>query len=200
MAEVLVKFTEPVRSRDGQAYDAQACGSIADDGLWQGWIEFTRAGSDESVRTGRETEQPNLADLQYWAQGLSMVYLEGALGRALGEPAVPPDIRATGQPHLKAAPQPKFDGPTVAHPAPRVVTSRPILNPFLVYAEGPDLLQQQLNALSRDQLANIVRWYDLPVDVDLETASGAEIARDIASSIHDARRPKRTTQAERRVS
>lgn len=192
MAEVLVKFTEPVRSRDGHVYDAQATGSVAEDGLWQGWIEFTPVHGGESIRTGRETEQPNLADLQYWAQGLTMIYLEGALARALGEPAI--------QPQATTGAQPKFNGPSAPHSAPRVISSRPILNPFLVYAEGPDLLRQQLNALSRDQLVNIVRWYDLPVDVDIDTATAPEIAADISQSIHDARRPRRGAHKEQRAS
>jgi hypothetical protein len=191
MADVLVKFTEPVRGSDGRAYEAQACGSVADDGLWQGWIEFTAEGESESVRTGRETEQPNFADLKYWAQGLTMVFLEGALGRALGEPVI--------QPQTTVAAHPKFDGPA-GHPSPpRIISARPILNPFLVYAEGPDLLRGQLNALSRDQLTNIVKWYNLPVAVDLATSSPAAIADDIARSIHDARRPARATNTERRV-
>ena len=190
MAEVLVKFTEPVRGSDGDTWDAQACGDIADDGLWQGWLEFTRADGGESVRSGRETEQPNLADLQYWAQGLSMVYLEGALARAISEPAAHP---------AAAEALPKFEGPA-GHPSPpRVISSRPILNPFLVYAEGPDLLRGQLNALSRDQLITIVKWYNLPVAVDLETSPPSAIAEDIARSIHDARRPQRTPRMNERA-
>jgi hypothetical protein len=189
MADVLVKFTEPVRGSDGRTYEAQACGDIAEDGLWQGWIEFTAQGGSESVRTGRETEQPNLTDLQYWAQGLTLVYLEGALARALGEPVV--------QPLTPVIAQPKFEGPA-GHPAsPRIVGARPILNPFLVYAEGPDLLRGQLNALSRDQLTNIVKWYNLPVTVDLGTSSPAMIADDIARSISDARRPQRKVEEHR---
>lgn len=179
MAEVLVKFTEPVRAGDGTPYEAQACGGVADDGLWEGWIEFTHSG--EAIRTGRETEQPNLADLQYWAQGLTMVYLEGALARALGEPVV--------QPLAEVPALPKFEGPAKPAKAPRVVSSRPILNPFLVYAEGEDLLRQQLNALSRDQLRNIVTSYNLPVTVDLDRSSAAAIADDITRGLREARRP-----------
>lgn len=89
MAQVLVKFTEPIRGSDGRTWDAQACGDTADDGLWEGWIEFTPEGGGEPARTARETEQPNLADLQYWAQGLTMVYLEGALARATDAPVAP---------------------------------------------------------------------------------------------------------------
>ena len=191
MAEVLVKFTEPVRGGDGRLYDAQACGGVADDGLWEGWIEFEPAGGGEAVRTGRETEQPNRADLQYWAQGLSMIYLEGALARATGEPIVQP---------LEPSPaEANFEGPA-GHPAPpRAVHTRPILNPFLVYAEGEDLLRQQLHALSRDQLAAIVTWYNLPVSVDIHTSSAGVIADDIARTLREARRPPRPDQRERRA-
>lgn len=189
MAVVLVKFTEPVRGSDGTPWDAQACGDVAEDGLWQGWIEF-EAGP-EIVRTGRETEQPNLADLQYWAQGLTMVYLEGALSRATGQPVT--------EPLEPVAAAPRFDGPAGHPSAPRVVSARPILNPFLVYAEGEDLLRQQLLALSRDHLNAIIEWYHLPVSVDTRTSSTAAIAEDITRTLREARRPQRPAGSERRA-
>lgn len=83
MAEVLVTFTTPTKARNGDLYYGRALGRLGHNGLWEGWIEFELAGSDELVRTGGETEQPNRADLEYWAQGLSATYLEGALDRAL---------------------------------------------------------------------------------------------------------------------
>jgi hypothetical protein len=83
MAEVLVSFTQPTRSPTGDLYYGRAVGRLAPDGLWEGWIEFALAGSEEVVITRRETEQPNRDDLKYWAQGLSAAYLEGALDRAL---------------------------------------------------------------------------------------------------------------------
>ena len=90
MPEVLVKFDEPMRDADGAMYFAQAAGQQRDDGLWEGWLEFM--GLDESARSicsDRETTQPNRADLEYWAQGLTRVYLQGALARAgsCAEPA-----------------------------------------------------------------------------------------------------------------
>ena len=67
-------------------YFAQAVGrKREDDGLWEGWLEFE--GIDDSTRqiaSERETTQPNRVDLEYWAQGLSYVFLQGALGRAEG--------------------------------------------------------------------------------------------------------------------
>ena len=82
MAELLVKFTEPTRHESGELYWPAVYGGQADDGLWEGWIEFK--GEDGAVlRTPRETEQPNLDFVLYWAQGLTATYLEGALERAL---------------------------------------------------------------------------------------------------------------------
>jgi hypothetical protein len=83
MAEVLVTFTTPTKARNGDLYYGRVLGRAASNGLWEGRIEFELAGSDEIVMTDRETEQPNRTDLNYWAQGLSATYLEGALERAL---------------------------------------------------------------------------------------------------------------------
>ena len=83
MPEVLVLFDEPMSDSDGAMYYAQAAGRQREDGLWEGWVEFI--GMSERARSicsDRETTQPNRADLEYWAQGLSRVYLQGALARA----------------------------------------------------------------------------------------------------------------------
>lgn len=160
MAEAIVKYTEPVRAADGTSYLAQACGDITEDGLWEGWIEFVS--DDRALRTGRETEQPNRNDLIYWAEGLTYAYLEGALARALVLESGPPriDIEVPGEP--------VFDGPAEDRPVVRRVAVEPrriiphaILDPYVVFAEGENVLRQQLRALSRDQLVNIVRAYDL---------------------------------------
>lgn len=39
-------------------------------------------GGGATLRTGRETTQPDREDLLCWATGLEPVYLEGALARA----------------------------------------------------------------------------------------------------------------------
>ena len=41
MTEVLVKFDEPISDRVGALYFAQAVGLQREDGLWEGWLEFT---------------------------------------------------------------------------------------------------------------------------------------------------------------
>jgi hypothetical protein len=81
MAETLVSFETPVFAGTHGPYYAKACGGRNDQGLWEGWIEFIHGGDGTSLRTGRETTQPNRMDLAYWATGLEKVYLEGALRR-----------------------------------------------------------------------------------------------------------------------
>ena len=97
MSEVLVEFDASLLGPDGTRWTPRACGGIADDGLWEGWIEFASADRTAHVRTARETEQPNRDDLAYWATGLTQVYLEGALGRAIESPRrpSPSDLRAS---------------------------------------------------------------------------------------------------------
>ena len=161
MAEVLVEFTDPIEAPDGSRYIARACGSEADNGLWQGWIEFVPTTGGEVLRSGRETTQPNRQDAMYWATGLTAVYLEGALDRALK-----PLERAPTEP----APLPAFSGPAPELAPPPPPTDA-ILNPFSVIRKGEAALRQQLGALAQWHLVNIVRAFDLS---DL---SGASLAR-----------------------
>lgn len=89
MAETLAHFMTPVSTPEGLSYEAQACGAADADGLWRAWIEFTPLGRGRRIRTGRETTQPNRLDARYWALGLTQVYLEGALKRAIEGPVIP---------------------------------------------------------------------------------------------------------------
>ena len=95
MAEVLVEFDTVLRREGGDTWSARAVTAERADGLWEGWLEFTPRGQDgDPVRTSRETEQSNRDGVLYWAEGLTKVYLEGALVRALAKerPRVqPPD-------------------------------------------------------------------------------------------------------------
>ncbi|HUQ98252.1 MAG TPA: hypothetical protein VM166_02290, partial [Gemmatimonadaceae bacterium] len=45
-------------------------------------VEFIGT-AGEPISSGRESTQPNRTDLEYWAQGLTKVYLQGALARAV---------------------------------------------------------------------------------------------------------------------
>ena len=83
MTELLVTFTEPTRTALGALYYARALGEQAKDGRWHAHIEFVLDGDEAASLTGDETVQSSRGDLEYWAQGLSPTYLEGALARAL---------------------------------------------------------------------------------------------------------------------
>ena len=76
-------FQTPISTPDGFPYEAEACGQQCTDGLWHAWIEFKPLGGGKRVQTGSETTQPNRRDTRYWALGLTKVYLEGALIRAI---------------------------------------------------------------------------------------------------------------------
>ena len=159
MAEVLAQFADPVVDEHGRAYRAQAVGGPMPDGMWEGWIEFMPLGGGRPIHTARETTQPNKKDTVYWASGLTAVYLEGALGRALN-----PLVRRT-----PAAAEPFFDGPahdvTVSTPRP-IAAGDAVLNPFSVFEKGEILLRKELGALSPWHLVNIIRAYRLSARAD----------------------------------
>jgi hypothetical protein len=95
MAKILVKFDEPIVAPGGKIYFAQAVGRETVRGLWEGWLEFLGVDdASDAIASDRETTQPNRRDTEYWAQGLTKVYLEGALNRAL----------ALAEPHRRRAP------------------------------------------------------------------------------------------------
>ncbi len=82
MEVVVHELGTHARDADGHEYRARAMGRIRRDGTWIGWLEFRPVGSGGLVRrTLRETTQPSLEALRYWALGLNEIYLEGALRR-----------------------------------------------------------------------------------------------------------------------
>ena len=85
MVDVLIhEFTTLVRDEDGHTYLARAFGRMRKTGSWVGWLEFKPEGTGGVVRRSPiETTQPNRGALVYWATGLELVYLEGALARAI---------------------------------------------------------------------------------------------------------------------
>ena len=186
MAEVFVEFDTSIVGPDGIRWVPQVCGDVADDGLWEGWIEFTpTAASGEPVRTQRETQQPNRDDLMYWAQGLTQAYLEQALVRALAPRPTPSHLRTPGA---------HFDGPARrVHTTPSHSLPRPILNPFEVYLQGEGVLRRELSALSVSHLRNIVVGYRLATSLAADE-SGREA---LTAAILDAVRGETGTSPQR---
>ena len=153
MAEVLVSFDTPVAD-ERRTYHARAVGRHADDGMWEGWLEFVPTdGSGEVIASAAESRQPEREHLVYWATGLTPVYLDGALRRA----RTPITVRRT-----------RFEVPATDAPAPRAVTKRAVpsgpdavLDPFDVVGRSLDILRQELGALNRPRLLNIISAYQL---------------------------------------
>ena len=175
MAEVLVEFSDVVISAGTRRYMARACGTAVESGQWHGWLEFIDLDTGEVVQSARETTQPNRVDTVYWATGLTPVYLEGALRRAL-HPLVRPVARPPAAP--------AFDGP-----APDTIAESPavesILNPFSVYRKGEALLRRQLSAFSVWHLVNIIvdyRLSDLP-GPSLNAMSGPDLIELIVTAV-----------------
>jgi len=152
MAQVLAQYTDVLTDEDRISYRAHACGAPMPDGKWQGWLEFLPLDGSTPIRSGRETTQPNKTDVEYWARGLTPVYLQGALQRALHplvRTIVTPDAPAYSEPaspHVQFTPRPTPDA---------------VLNPFHVYERGEGPLRSQLSALSAWHLVNIITAYEL---------------------------------------
>ena len=51
MAEVLVQFEDEIVDGEENAYVARVCGREAEDGLWDGWVEFEPKAGGETLRT-----------------------------------------------------------------------------------------------------------------------------------------------------
>jgi hypothetical protein len=82
LPETIHEYTARFHTEDGTRYAILARGDRREDGTWEGWLEFQPLDSGISLRTGRETTQPNRDALAYWASGLEPIYLEGAFERA----------------------------------------------------------------------------------------------------------------------
>lgn len=179
MADVLVRFDSPVTDEKGRTFVVRICGRLAEDGMWEGWIEFDPQDGGPALRTPRETEQPNEADLKYWATGLTLSYLEGALERAREFDT--PDLRPP-----PVAAHPTFDRPAVSRPEPTttavphglaaqlpaidpVIDRGAALNPYRVFSrEGEVALRSQLSALDESELHNVIRAYKVIDDDEID--------------------------------
>jgi hypothetical protein len=154
MAEVFAELGRIV-SGDGRVFVPRVFGAPFDH-MWAGWIEFTPVDGGDTIRTARETTQPNRTDLAYWATGLTATYLDGALARALAPPAAPREMVPLQSAYDE--PAPRIVSPVAAAPTER---TNSVLDPFAVYENGEVMLRRQLAALAPWHLAAIIRDYDL---------------------------------------
>lgn len=176
MAEVLVAFETPVRDESGE-YQARAVGRHADDGMWEGWLEFLPMDGGEPLVGGVESRQPERDHLAYWALGLTPVFLEGALKRARRPVTV--RVRAVELPYSDAPARRDVTVSRVMPPGPE-----PVLDPFEVGGRNLDVLRQELGALNRPRLVNIIAAYNLnPGGEDLSWMSDHQLAHFIVVAV-----------------
>ncbi|HEY8224264.1 MAG TPA: hypothetical protein VIG25_03230 [Pyrinomonadaceae bacterium] len=82
-AQLIRLHSERVQDTLGNVYEVLIYGEPRLDGTWEGWLEFVPLSPGlSSLRTERETTQPDLSALEYWATGLEPMYLAGAFERA----------------------------------------------------------------------------------------------------------------------
>ncbi|HUQ80865.1 MAG TPA: hypothetical protein VM076_07000 [Gemmatimonadaceae bacterium] len=175
MAEVLVEFDSVFPGPGGANYAPRACARVGADGRWEGWLEFGDLETGAVIRSGRETTQPSRDDAMYWATGLTRVYLEGALVRAL---PVDETIIVAREPV-----QPAFDGPAPATTTDRVFVRRAVLDPFVVFAQGERVLRQELSALDIDHLHAIVRAHGLDGGAGAESENATVLIEYIVAEV-----------------
>jgi hypothetical protein len=96
MSRVVQEFALTAQEAGAAGYTARVRGEADASGVWHGWIEFVPQDGGPALRTGRETTQSSLEQLQYWASGLSTPYLEMALERARRADSRRPDPGGSG--------------------------------------------------------------------------------------------------------
>jgi hypothetical protein len=79
----------PLVHYGGRTYRPRVYGEPQPNGSWAGWIVFFPLDGTPAVATDRETTQTSLESLGGWAAGVTSVFLEGALVRALQLAAEP---------------------------------------------------------------------------------------------------------------
>ena len=173
MAEVLMSYAEPIVDGSGR-YLARAIGRRADDRMWEGWLEFQPIDGASVVIGPVESRQPEAHDLAYWASGLTPVFLEGALKRALNPRTV----------HLKIPEIPVSAAPAArVYHAPAAPRPEAILDPFEIGSRNLDILRQQLGALNRPRLQNIIAAFELnPAHEDLSWMTDAQLITFIVTA------------------
>jgi len=175
MAEVLVDFETPIPYGD-RTYNARAIGRFSTGHMWEGWLEFLPIGGGEAIVSGVETTQPEREHLIYWATGLTPIYLEGALKRALSPTHV--RVRVIEEP-VSDAPAPRVVHRTVVSPTPDAV-----LDPFEIGGRSLDVLRQELTALNRPRLLNIIAAFDLnPGGEDISWMTDAQLTTFIVTAV-----------------
>src|SRR5262249_4552852 len=82
MADMLREHPTLVGGIDDTAYVAQIWANEMSDGRWEAWVLFVPISTGRARRTERETIQAHRAGVEYWASGVTSIYLQGAFARS----------------------------------------------------------------------------------------------------------------------
>jgi len=175
MSELIRSIDEPILDNSGE-YHARVVGRLADDGMWEAWLEFVPLAGGRALISAIESRQPEREHLEYWASGLSVVYAEGALERTRR----PTTIRT----HVIETPASDAPAPRLTGTSPRFAGTRPILDPFEVGSHSLDILDQELRALGRARLLNMIVVYEMnPEGDDLQQLTDGQLVTLIVAAV-----------------
>src|SRR5918996_4605761 len=74
--QLIHQHSDRVQDTLGNLYEVFIYGAPRLDGTWEGWMEFVPLSPTlPSLRTDRETTQPDLTSMEYWSTGLEPMYL-----------------------------------------------------------------------------------------------------------------------------
>ncbi len=104
--------------REGRQYLAAAYADRQAGGRWEAWLVFFPVRAGPALAGDRETTQGTLGDIDRWADGVSAVYLEGALRRVLQSADAP--LWRHGGPGLGLGLRPPNESEHYRRAAPRV--------------------------------------------------------------------------------
>jgi ATP-dependent Clp protease ATP-binding subunit ClpA len=90
--ELIRTYPDVVLKADGSVFRCASYAKERADGRCEGRVVFFPLHGGPPVATDRETTQPRRAFLDYWADGLTATFLQGALSRALRRSDVTQDL------------------------------------------------------------------------------------------------------------
>ena len=89
MDTLFQQFERPIADNSGDTFLVFVQGRSRPHDTWEGWLVFERQRDARRFSTPVETTQPDANAILYWASGLTDVYLQGALERALSVSIAP---------------------------------------------------------------------------------------------------------------
>jgi hypothetical protein len=92
MDTLFQQFERPMQDAGGDTFLVFVQGRSRPQDTWEGWLVFERQRDARRFSTPVETTQPDAQAVLYWASGLTNVYLEGALERALSVTIAPRSV------------------------------------------------------------------------------------------------------------